>query len=399
MNTSRLNIRPDSMNSTAQSSSPLQIALFVYSTKPRGGVIHTLALANALHSLGHAVCVYALDKDGQGFDYPLQCASQLVPAQPAPPSTDALIAQRIQEFVTHLQQETQPYDIYHAQDCISSNALLQLRDRHLIPHFVRTVHHIEDFQSSYLQECQERSIEFPDLCLCVSQHWQSELQQHYRREAPLVHNGIDTTRFMDSMGSTTELKQQLGVREGPVFLTVGGIEPRKNSIGLLQAFAKVRLQLPTAQLIIAGGATLFDYQPYRNSFFEVAEKLAIVTGESLLLPGVLSHETIPMLYRLADSFVFPSVKEGWGLVIFEAIAANLPVITSNQPPFTEFLTPDQALLIDPQDVDALAQAMIASLQPQVADRLKQKSQSVLAQYSWEASARLHQQCYRQLLQR
>ncbi len=387
------------MNLTAQSSSPLQIALFVYSTKPRGSVIHTLALANALYSLGHAVCVYALDKDGQGFDYPLQCASQLVPAQPAPPSTDALIAQRIQEFVTHLQQETQPYDIYHAQDCISSNALLQLRDRHLIPHFVRTVHHIEDFQSSYLQECQERSIEFPDLCLCVSQHWQSELQQHYRREAPLVHNGIDTTRFMDSMGSTTELKRHLGVREGPVFLTVGGIEPRKNSIGLLQAFAKVRLQLPTAQLIIAGGATLFDYQPYRNSFFEVAEKLAIVTGESLLLPGVLSHETIPMLYRLADSFVFPSVKEGWGLVIFEAIASNLPIITSNQPPFTEFLIPDQAILIDPYNIKALAQAMIASLQPQVANRLKQNSQSVLAQYSWETSARLHEQCYRQLLQR
>jgi hypothetical protein len=44
----------------------LKIALFVYSTKPRGGVIHTLALANALHSLGHAVCVYALDKEKTG---------------------------------------------------------------------------------------------------------------------------------------------------------------------------------------------------------------------------------------------------------------------------------------------------------------------------------------------
>jgi glycosyltransferase involved in cell wall biosynthesis len=149
----------------------LKIALFVYSTKPRGGVIHTLALANALHSLGYAVCVYAPDKDGQGFDYPLQCTCQLILAQPAPPSTDALIAQRIEEFVTHLQQEIQPYDIYHAQDCISANALLQLRDRHLIPHFVRTVHHIEDFQSPYLQECQERSIQFPDLCLCSDSHY------------------------------------------------------------------------------------------------------------------------------------------------------------------------------------------------------------------------------------
>jgi glycosyltransferase-like protein len=377
----------------------LKIALFVYSTQPRGGVIHTLALANAIHNLGHEVCVYALDKDRKGFDYPLQCSYQLVPAQPAPPSTDKLIAQRIQEFVAYLQQESQTYDIYHAQDCISANALLQLRDRHLIPHFVRTVHHIEDFQSPYLQECQERSIQFPDLCLCVSQHWQTQLQQHYRREAPLVQNGIDTAQFMERKGSIAELKQQLGVGEGPIFLTVGGIEPRKNSIGLLQAFAKVRSQLSTAQLIVAGGATLFDCQPYRNSFFEIAQELGIVQGESFLLPGVLPQERMPVLYRLANSFVFPSVKEGWGLVILEAIASHLPVITSNQPPFTEFLTPEQALLVNPHDVDALAQAMIASLQPKVADRLKKKSQSVLVKYSWEASARLHEQCYRQLLQR
>ncbi len=377
----------------------LKIALFVYSTKPRGGVIHTLELANALHSLGHTVCVYAPNKDGQGFDYPIHCAYQLVAAQPAPSSTDELIAQRIQEFVAHLQQETQTYDIYHAQDCISANALLQLRDRHLTPHVVRTVHHIEDFKSPYLQQCQERSIQFPDLCLCVSQHWQTQLRHSYHREAPLVQNGINIARFLNRKGSKSQLKHQLGVGEGPIFLNVGGIEPRKNSIALLQAFAKVRSQFPTAQLIIAGGATLFDYQPYRDSFFELARQLVIVPSESLILPGVLAHETMPTLYRLADSFVFPSVKEGWGLVILEAIASELPVIVSNQPPFTEFLTSEQALLINPHDVDGLAQAMIHSLQPEVADRLKQNSQSVLAQYSWEVSACLHVECYRQLLQR
>jgi glycosyltransferase-like protein len=377
--------------------SMLKIALFVYSTKPRGGVIHTLELANALHELGHHVCVYALDKDGQGFDYPMQCAYQLVPTRPAPPSTDELIAQRIQEFVTHLQQEASVYDIYHAQDCISANALLQLRDRHQIPHIVRTVHHIEDFVSPYLQQCQADSIQFPDLCLCVSQHWQTQLKHLYGRDAPLVKNGIDIDRFQDSQGSTAALKHQLGIRTGPVFLTVGGIEPRKNSIALLQAFAKVRSRLPTAQLIIAGGATLFDYQPYRDAFFTLAQQLAIKPGESLLLPGILPHETMPLLYRLADSFVFPSVKEGWGLVILEAIAAGLPVITANHPPFTEFLRPDQALLIDPQDVDALAEMMLASLKPAVAESLRQQSQPILADYSWDTSARQHLQCYHQLL--
>ncbi len=66
-----------------QTSQPanLKIALFTYSTKPRGSVIHTLELAEALHRLGHQVCIYALDKDGKGFDYPLSCNYKPVPAR------------------------------------------------------------------------------------------------------------------------------------------------------------------------------------------------------------------------------------------------------------------------------------------------------------------------------
>jgi glycosyltransferase-like protein len=267
----------------------------------------------------------------------------------------------------------------------------------VIAHVVRTVHHIEDFVSPYLQACQEKSIQFPNQCLCVSQHWQTQLKNLYGLVTPLVKNGIDIARFRDTQGATDALKHQLGIGEGPVFLTVGGIEPRKNSIALLKAFAQVRSQLPTAQLIIAGGATLFDYQPYRDAFFDLAQQLNIKPGETLLLSGLLSHEDMPRLYRLANSFVFPSVKEGWGLVILEAIAAGLPVITSNQAPFTEFLRPDQALLINPQDVNALAKAMMASVQLEVAELLQQQSQPILGDYSWEASARQHLQCYHQLL--
>jgi len=57
---------------------PLRIALLTYSTKPRGSVIHTLELAEALHQQGHFVCVYALDKDGQGFDRDLSCSYYLI---------------------------------------------------------------------------------------------------------------------------------------------------------------------------------------------------------------------------------------------------------------------------------------------------------------------------------
>ncbi len=58
-----------------------KIALFTYSTKPRGGVIHTLELAEALQAAGHYVCVYALDKDNLGFHRSLNCPSKLIPTQ------------------------------------------------------------------------------------------------------------------------------------------------------------------------------------------------------------------------------------------------------------------------------------------------------------------------------
>ena len=379
---------------------PLRIALLTYSTRLRGSVVHTLELAEALHALGHTVCVYALAKDGVGFDRPLSCAYKLITAQPAPDGIDALIQQRIQEFVAYFSQSSKTYDCYHAQDCIGANALSRLRQRQLIPHFVRTVHHIEAYNSVYLQQCQERSIRDPDLCFCVSDHWQRELQQQYQIDVPRVSNGVNTGRFTAKLdGSEHSLKEQLGLNGAPIYLTVGGIEPRKNSLILLQAFSQIRVSHPQAQLIIAGGATLFDYQAYRDEFFALVDTLGITIGEALLLPGVIPDAVLPALYRLADAFVFPSVKEGWGLVVMEAIASGIPIITANQPPFTEFLNEKQALLVDPISPDAIAQAMRSILLPELARSLRQNSQTILPHYSWEASARMHLVHYRDLLKR
>ncbi|WP_068818604.1 MSMEG_0565 family glycosyltransferase [Phormidesmis priestleyi] len=371
-----------------------RIALLTYSTKPRGSVIHTLELAEALHKLGHYVCVYALDKDGKGFDYTSSCDYDLVPAQAAPIDIDQLIQQRIQEFVSYLSQLQSVYDVYHAQDCISANALAKLVQQQQISSFVRTIHHIEDYSSHYLQQCQDRSIRNANLCLCVSDCWQKEIQRQYRIHAPRVINGVNLERFSPiASGLESSLKEQLGLSGSPIYLTVGGIEHRKNSIRLLQAFGQVLEDYPTAQLVIAGGAMLFDYQTYRDDFFALADRLDIQIGRSLILPGVVSDAELPILYRTADAFVFPSTKEGWGLVVLEAIASGLPVITSNQPPFTEFLSETQALLVSPDSTDAIAQAMRSVIQPNVSRLLMQQSQSILSRYTWENSAKMHLHYY------
>ena len=397
----------------------LNIALFTYSTKPRGGVIHTIELAEALQAVGHNVCIYALDKDRLGFHRPLNCPSKLVPTKPVTDRSlllpkqkndlqgnlelenldpvDELIKQRIQEFIDYLIQETTPYDIYHAQDCISSNALKILRDQQTIPHFIRTIHHIDEFNSSYLQKCHDRSILEPDLSLCVSSYWQQQLQKQYHIDAPVMINGVNLQRFSNQPnGKETELKQKLGIKNYPVYLTIGGIEPRKNSLNLLQAFIKVLAIHPQAQLIIAGGETLFDYEPYRVQFFNLVKEHNLTIGESLILPGVISDQDIPVLYRCADAFIFPSIKEGWGLVLLEAIASGLPIVTANIPPFTEFLDRNSALLVNPHSPEKIADAMLNILNQNLSQNLIKNAANILPQYSWQKSAQLHLKYYYQI---
>ena len=379
----------------------LKIALLTYSTKPRGSVVHTLELANALYQLGHQPCVFALDKDGKGFHRQVNFRTCAVPAAPCKLDMDELIKQRIGEFVGFFEQSPveqpvkQPpetFDIYHAQDCLSANALAELREKGKIPHFVRTVHHIEDFHSPYLKVCQEKSIYQPDRCLCVSDVWQQVLRADYGIEAHRVTNGVSARFSPLADGSESSVAEALGVSGSPVYLTVGGIEPRKNSIRLLEAFRRVRDRHPNAQLVIAGGATLFDYQDYRQAF--MAQVDAYELADALVLPGVVPDEMMPALYRLADGFVFPSVKEGWGLVVLEAIASALPILTANQAPFTEFLSAEDACLVDPEDVGAIAAGMLSLTNPD--PNLFSRSQTITKRYSWQASAQLHLNLYRQL---
>ncbi len=377
----------------------LRIALLTYSTKPRGSVVHTLELAQALSDVGHHPCVFALDKEGQGFHRPVTFATGEVPASVCHGDTDALIQQRIKEFVDFFEQLFSQgfmgYDIYHAQDCLSANALAVLKDRGRLSHFVRTVHHIEDFKSPYLRDCQEKSIYQSDRCLCVSELWQQVLKKDYGITAHRVVNGVSTRFSACLSGRELVLAERYGINSDPIYLTVGGIEPRKNSMNLLEAFRWVHHYRPAAQLVIAGGATLFDYQDYRDAFLARVKTYGLT--EAVLLLGVVPDADLPVLYRLADAFVFPSIIEGWGLVVLEAIASGLPVLTSNQAPFTEFLSAQSAALVNPEDVDAIAHAMLEIVKPDIAQSLVSQSRSTIERYSWEASARMHLDLYEKMV--
>jgi glycosyltransferase-like protein len=382
---------------------PLSIGVFTYSTKPRGSVVHAAQLADGLAALGDDVTLYALDKDGQGLFRAPRARLVLIPAQPAQAGSDALIAQRIAEVAAFMRGVAPRHDVLHAQDCLVSSGLLAAAEsspRAARGLLCRTVHHVEQFESPYLQRCQARSILGADICLSVSQATRSALRASYGRDSQVVPNGVDTRRFTAlSSQERAELRASLGLPEGtPLVLSIGGVEPRKNSLHMLDAFLALHARLPEARWVIAGGASIFEHAAYRAAFETRCAALTPAQRAALLRLDVLSDARIASLIGGADVLLHASLQEGFGLCVLEAMAAGTPVVVSAGPPFDEFLDDACALVVDPRDPPAIAQALLCALCGGAAGRAAAAGLRARA-FSWERSAARHRQIYFEYLAR
>jgi glycosyltransferase-like protein len=293
------------------------------------------------------------------------------------------------------------YDIVHSQDCLSANAALALRDDGVIAHVIRTVHHVDDFTSPSLVDCQERSIVGPDRVLCVSQPWVERLAEDFGRDAEIVRNGVDTNRFRPATSALDRDhdRERLGLGDRFAVLTVGGIEPRKGSLTLVRALAELRRLVPERDplLLIAGGITLFDYRHEVEHFERLARELGVTRHIRGL--GAQPPKEIERLYRAADAFAFPSVKEGFGLAALEALAAELPVVASDLDVFRGFMTQGESALLTPTgDAGALARALAAvAVDGELRARLRAGGRDVAREYTWDAAAATHERAYETFL--
>lgn len=380
---------------------PLRIALLTHSTNPRGGVVHALQLGEALHELGHEAVVHAPDPSARGFFRPARCATALVPARPVKGGLAALVGQRIDEYERFFCRRDAPvYDVYHAHDGIGANALATLVERGRIPGYVRTVHHLDTFGDDRLEAWQQRGVITADRVLCVSRLWKGLLREDFGIDAQQVGNGVDTSRFRpEPDGREAELAARLGLGTGPVFLSVGGIEARKNSVRILEAFALLRSRLPSAQLVIAGGASLLDHGACRAAFDAVLarEGIGTGTGKAVVLTGVVEDSHMPALYRCADALVFPSLTEGFGLAVLEAMACGVPAVVSRIEPFIEYLDEDDCAWADPRDAAAIAVAMAHAIDATAAAGYRRAGARVSAAHTWFASAMRHVLAYRDFI--
>ena len=379
---------------------PLRIGLLTHSVNPRGGVVHTLELATALHEAGHAVTVMAPAAPGQALFRTPPCRVELVPVNGTPRDTVGMVRSRIDAFVGHLQGllQRESFDVLHTHDSIGGNALAQLQDAGHIDGFVRTVHHLDTFDDPQLTHWQQTAFERASLVLSASRLWREHLGTEYGIEAHEIGNGVDTTRFSPvARDGDAALAQRLGIAAGaPVVLAVGGIEERKNSLRLLAAFALLRAAHPRAQLVMAGGASLLDHAAYAQAFGALAQALGFEEGpgQPLRVTGPLPDADIAALYRLADVVAMPSLREGFGLVVLEGLASGVPVVVSRIAPFTEYLAETDVSWADPADAVSMAEALAEALATRDSQRIAASAGRLSQRFSWAASAERHAALYR-----
>ncbi len=355
----------------------MRIALLTYSTKPRGGVVHTLALAEALSRAGAEVDVWTLGRGGDATFYRPVDPAVGVHAVTFPEVPGESVGERIQRSIAVLREAFTPdaYDIVHAQDCISANAALPC---------LRTIHHLDTFTTPQLVACHERAVVEPVGRICVSESVASEVKAGWGLTPTVIANGVDAQRFARAAGPDGEADRAMWRdRLGPYVLALGGIEPRKGSIDLLEAYAMVRRRRPDVRLVFAGGETLFDYRDYRAAF----ERRAAELGVHHEMLGVVDEDVLPGLVAGASAMAFVSTKEGFGLAAMEALAAGVPVVARDLPVLREVFGDAVRFAAEPM-------AMAGSLASVLTDPPDPRpGRELAASYTWEAAAAAHLDFY------
>ncbi len=284
-------------------------------------------------------------------------------------------------------------DLYHAT-------------HYVLPGFIRsrvvvTIHDIihllyPEFLPSglaffYAQGMIKRSLSRGDRILAVSQNTKADLMEYFEvdgKKIQVIYNGVeDRFRQRLSAGEIERVLAQYGIRR-PYLLFVGNPKPHKNLDNVVQAYARARrIAQFDAPLVCVGGREGGDEKVrQRAAYLGLADRV-------LQVPHV-PDDVLPAIYQGAELFLYPTLYEGFGLPVIEAMASGVAVITSNTSALKE-IAEGYSHLVDPLDVDGMAKAIARCMaDPEHRAALAKLGTRRAEDFRWEKTARRTLDAYR-----
>lgn len=262
-------------------------------------------------------------------------------------------------------------------------------------HCFSTFNHPEFYDPHILRRLNallKRGLRSARRTICVSRctlEMTADLFKLDRSRMHVVYNGVgEQYQPVDRAMARSRLADGYGLKQ-PFMLFVGKLESRKNIVRLLQAFHRFQRETgDPVQLVLAGRRT-----PLTEGVDETIAALGM--ARHVVELGYVADQDLPMLYSAAHCFLFPTLWEGFGIPVIEAMACGTPVITSNLSSLPE-VSGDAALLVDPYNVDDMAAAMLRVWrEPDLAASMRERGLVNARRFSWDETARQTMAIYRE----
>ncbi len=247
----------------------------------------------------------------------------------------------------------------------------------------------------YAQRTIRRSLQRGDHILADSQNTKADLVEFFEvtgEKIKVVYPGVsDRFRAPVEEEHGRSVLETYGIQK-PYALFVGNPKPHKNLDGVVKAFARsLAIRDFDAQLVCVGDRTGRDFKIRQR-----AEQLGI--GDRVQLVGHVEEDELPAIYQGADLFLYPTLYEGFGLPVVEAMASGVPVITSNTSALKE-VAEGYADLVNPLDVEEIAQAIAHCMtDAEHRDALRKLGKRRAEDFSWQRTAELTRQTYQKVLE-
>ncbi len=240
----------------------------------------------------------------------------------------------------------------------------------------------------------EKSLQKADGIVTISHFTEQQLVEKFvldRDKIRVIHPGINLKEWGVREPESLERIRDSFALPSDFLLFVGAQEPRKNLTRLLMALRLVHDRYQKIPLVLVGRKGLDSENVQKN-----IRKLAL--GSWVKMVGYVDEIELKHIYRLASAFVFPSLMEGFGIPLLEAMACGLPIVTSRSSALSE-IAQDAAVYIDPEDPEDIATKIIQLLEnPALKEKLISAAERRVAFFTWEQAATEAMQFYQSVMQ-